>query len=248
MIAGKTDFGFKQVSPEEKARRVDEVFSSVSGRYDLMNDLMSFGIHRLWKYFAVNLSGTRPGQKVLDVAGGTGDLAKLFHERVGEDGRVLVTDINNEMLLQGRNKLYDKGIVRGVDYVQANAEALPFTKNYFDCVCIAFGLRNVTDKQAALRSMYEIMKFGGCLIILEFSKIVLPYVKNLYDSYSFRVIPWLGKIILNDEASYRYLVESIRMHPDQETLKQMIETSGFCRVNYYNLTGGIVAIHKAYKL
>ena len=248
MIADKTDFGFEQVSPEDKTRRVGEVFSSVSPRYDLMNDLMSLGIHRLWKRYAVYLSGTRPGQQVLDVAGGTGDMARLFHDRVGADGMVLVSDINNRMLALGRDKLYDHGIVRGVGFVQANAESLPFRNNFFDCISIAFGLRNVTDKQTALRSMYEKMKFGGCLIILEFSRIVLPYFRQLYDNYSFRLIPWLGKIILDDEASYRYLVESIRMHPDQETLKHMIEAAGFSRVNYYNLTGGVVAVHRAYKL
>ena len=248
MIADKTDFGFEQVSPDDKTRRVSEVFSSVSSRYDLMNDLVSLGIHRLWKRYAVHLSGTRPGQQVLDVAGGTGDMARLFHNRVGADGLVLVTDINNRMLALGRDKLFNHGIVRGTGFVQANAESLPFKNNYFDCICIAFGLRNVTDKQVALRSMYEKMKFGGCLIILEFSRIVLPYFSQLYDNYSFRFIPWLGKIILDDEASYRYLVESIRMHPDQESLKHMIEEAGFCRVNYYNLTGGVVAVHRAYKL
>ena len=248
MITDKTDFGFEQVSPEDKTRRVSEVFSSVSSRYDLMNDLMSLGVHRLWKRYAVYLSGIRPGQRVLDVAGGTGDMARLFHDRVGEEGLVLVTDINNHMLTLGRDKMYDHGIVRGIGYVQADAESLPFRNNYFDCVCIAFGLRNVTDKQAALRSMYEKMKFGGCLIILEFSRIVLPYFRKLYDSYSFRFIPWLGKVILHDEASYRYLIESIRKHPDQATLKHMIEAAGFSRVEYYNLTGGIVAIHRAYKL
>jgi demethylmenaquinone methyltransferase / 2-methoxy-6-polyprenyl-1,4-benzoquinol methylase len=248
MITDKTDFGFERISPEDKTRRVSEVFSSVSSRYDLMNDLMSLGIHRLWKRYAVYLSATRPGQLVLDIAGGTGDMARLFHDRVGEDGQVVIADINDKMLLTGRNRLYDSGIVRGIGFVQANAESLPFRNNYFDCVCIAFGLRNVTDKQAALRSMYEKMKFGGCLIILEFSRIVLPHLRHHYDNYSFRVIPWLGKIILNDEASYRYLIESIRMHPDQETLKHMIEDAGFSRVNFYNLTGGIVAIHKAHKV
>ena len=248
MITNKTDFGFEQISPEDKTRRVGEVFSSVSPRYDLMNDLMSLGIHRLWKRYAVHLSGTRPGQHVLDVAGGTGDMARLFYDRVGADGMVLVSDINNRMLALGRNKLYDHGIAGGIEFVQANAESLPFRNNYFDCVCIAFGLRNVTDKQAALHSMYEKLKFGGCLIILEFSRIVLPYLRQLYDNYSFRFIPWLGKIILDDEASYRYLVESIRMHPDQDTLKQMIEDAGFPRVSYYNLTGGIVAVHRAYKI
>ena len=248
MNSDSTDFGFEKVTPGDKTRRVGQVFSSVASRYDLMNDLMSFGIHRLWKRFAVHLSGVRKGQSVLDVAGGTGDMAVLFHRRVGKDGIVLVTDINNDMLKEGRSKLYDKGIVRGVDYVQANAEQLPFQSNSFDCVNIAFGLRNVTDKQKALQSMYDKTKYGGCLIILEFSTVVLPHLKRLYDEYSLKLIPLLGKIVANDEASYRYLVESIRMHPDQETLKHMIEAAGFARVKYNNLTGGIVAVHRAYKL
>ena len=243
-----TDFGFEKISPGDKTRRVGQVFSSVTSRYDLMNDLMSLGIHRLWKRYAVHLSGVRNGQSVLDVAGGTGDMSVLFHQRVGEAGLVLVTDINNDMLTAGRNKLYDKGIVRGIDYVLANAEKLPFQNNRFDCVNIAFGLRNVTDKQSALRSMYDKTKYGGCLIVLEFSTVVLPHLKRLYDEYSLKLIPWLGKVVANDEASYRYLVESIRMHPDQETLKQMIEAAGYARVEYHNLTGGIVAIHRAYKI
>lgn len=243
-----TDFGFEKIPLEDKTRRVTKVFSSVSSRYDLMNDLMSFGTHRLWKRFAVHVSGVRKGQAVLDVAGGTGDLAILFYQRVGEDGRVLVTDINNSMLVQGRNKLIDKGIIKNIDYVQANAEHLPVPDNSFDCVSIAFGLRNVTDKQTALRSMYEKTRYGGCMIILEFSRMVLPGLMRLYDAYSFKIIPWLGKVVADDEESYRYLVESIRMHPDQETLKHMIEDAGFTRVNYYNLSGGIVAVHKAYKL
>ena len=243
-----TDFGFEKIPSADKTRRVAGVFSSVSSRYDLMNDLMSFGVHRLWKRFAVSLSGVREGQIILDVAGGTGDLAVLFHQRVGEDGRVLITDINNAMLTQGRNKLIDKGIIKGIDYVQANAEHLPFPDNSFDCISVAFGLRNVTDKQAALKSIYEKTKYGGCMVILEFSKTALPWLRRLYDVYSFKVIPWLGKVVANDEESYRYLVESIRVHPDQETLKHMIEDAGFTRVDYYNLTGGIVAIHKACKL
>ena len=242
------DFGFEKVSPDDKTRLVGQVFSSVSSRYDLMNDLMSFGVHRLWKRFAVHLSGVRNGQSVLDVAGGTGDLAALFHKRVGDDGLVLVTDINNNMLKEGRNKLYNKGIVRGMQYVQSNAENLPFQENYFDCVSIGFGLRNVTDKESALHSMYDKVKFGGNVIILEFSTIVLPYLKRIYDSYSFKLIPWLGKVVANDEASYRYLVESIRTHPDQETLKKMVEQAGFGRVEYYNLSGGIVAVHRGWKI
>lgn len=242
------DFGYKKVPPGYKTRLVGQVFSSVSSRYDLMNDLMSLGIHRLWKRYAVHLSGVRPGQSVLDVAGGTGDLATLFHDRVGADGLVLVTDINNDMLQEGRSKLCDRGIVRGIEYVQANAERLPFRDNRFDCVSIAFGLRNVTDKPAALRSMYEKTKFGGCLIVLEFSTVVLPHLKRLYDTWSFKLIPWLGRIVAGDEASYRYLVESIRVHPDQETLKQMMQEAGFERVEYYNLSGGIVAVHRGWKV
>ncbi len=243
-----TDFGFRRVPPGQKTRLVAEVFSSVASRYDLMNDLMSFGAHRLWKRFAVHLSGVRKGQKVLDVAGGTGDMAALFHKRTGNEGLVLVTDINHDMLQEGRNKLLDRGIVQGLEYVQSNAECLPFADNYFDCVSIAFGLRNITDKQAALRSMYEKTKFGGCLIILEFSSVVLPYLKRLYDLYSFRLIPFMGRVVAGDEDSYRYLVESIRMHPDQDALKGMIEDAGYSRVSYHNLTGGVVAIHRAWKL
>ena len=248
MNTNSTDFGFEKVTPGDKTRRVGQVFSSVAGRYDLMNDLMSFGVHRLWKRFAVHLSGVRAGQNVLDVAGGTGDMALLYRERTGDDGLVLITDINRRMLEEGRNKLLDKGIVRGVDYIQANAEQLPFADNRFDCVNIAFGLRNVTDKDRALRSMYAKLRYGGCLIILEFSTVILPHLKQLYDAWSFKFIPWLGKMVANDEASYRYLVESIRMHPDQETLKRMMETAGFARVEYFNLSGGIVAIHKGYKI
>ncbi len=242
------DFGFEKVPPQEKTRRVDEVFSSVATRYDLMNDLMSFGIHRLWKRYAVQLSEVRSGQNVLDVAGGTGDMARLYHARAGEDGLVLVTDINNDMLREGRNKLLDQGLVRGINYVQANAENLPFAANRFDCVSIAFGLRNVTDKLRALRSMYDKTRYGGRLIILEFSTVVLPHFRQLYDEYSLKFIPWLGKTVAHDEASYRYLVESIRMHPDQETLKHMIEEAGYARVEYHNLTGGIVAVHRAWKI
>lgn len=248
MSADTTDFGFERVAIGDKARRVGEVFSSVSTRYDLMNDLMSLGIHRLWKRYALYLSAARPGQRVLDVAGGTGDMAMLFHRRVGDTGQVLVTDINERMLQQGRNKLFDKGIARGTGYVRADAEHLPFTDNYFDCVCIAFGLRNVTDKAAALRSMYEKTRYGGRLIVLEFSSVVLPLLKKCYDAYSLHVIPWLGKYVTADENSYRYLVESIRMHPDQETLKEMMLAAGFARVDYHNLSGGIVAIHRGFKI
>jgi demethylmenaquinone methyltransferase / 2-methoxy-6-polyprenyl-1,4-benzoquinol methylase len=248
MNSKSTDFGYQEVTPEEKTSRVTEVFRSVSGNYDVMNDLMSFGVHRLWKRQAVHLSGVKKSQSVLDVAGGTGDLSKLFHQRVGKEGNVLMTDINSAMLHEGRDKMIDAGIVSGIDYAQANAEVLPFADNSFDCINIAFGLRNVTDKQKAINSMFEKLRYGGCLIILEFSKIKLSLLSHLYDAYSLNVIPKIGKIVAKDEASYQYLVESIRMHPDQETLKGMIEAAGFSKVEYFNLTGGIVAIHRAYKL
>ena len=248
MNSKTTDFGYQKVASEDKASLVSEVFRSVAGNYDLMNDLMSFGTHRLWKRHAINLSGIKKGQSVLDVAGGTGDLSKLFHQRVGKEGTVLMSDINSAMLLEGRDKLIDAGIVSGIDYVQANAEVLPFADNSFDCISIGFGLRNVTDKQKAINSTFEKLRYGGCLIILEFSKVELASLASIYDKYSFKVIPKIGKFVAKDEASYQYLVESIRMHPDQETLKGMIETAGFSRVEYFNLMGGVVAIHRAYKL
>ena len=248
MNSKTTDFGYQKVASEDKASLVSEVFRSVAGNYDLMNDLMSFGTHRLWKRHAINLSGIKKGQSVLDVAGGTGDLSKLFHQRVGKEGTVLMSDINSAMLLEGRDKLIDAGIVSGIDYVQANAEVLPFADNSFDCISIGFGLRNVTDKQKAINSMFEKLRYGGCLIILEFSKVELASLASIYDAYSFNVIPKIGKFVAKDETSYQYLVESIRMHPDQETLKGMIETAGFSRVEYFNLTAGVVAIHRAYKL
>jgi len=243
-----TDFGFERVAPGDKARRVAEVFSSVASRYDLMNDLMSFGLHRLWKRFTVHVSGVRPGQNVLDLAGGTGDMAALFHKRVGAEGLVLLADINSDMLGAGRDKLHDRGVVQSAGYVQADAQRLPFRENFFDCVSIAFGLRNITDKTAALRSIHAALKYGGTLVILEFSRVVLPQLRRLYDDWSFRVIPRLGGLVAEDEGSYRYLVESIRMHPDQETLKSMLVAAGFARVEYYNLSGGIVAVHKACKV
>lgn len=243
-----TDFGYERIAPEDKARRVAGVFSSVAGRYDLMNDLMSLGLHRLWKRFAVASAGLRAGQSVLDVAGGTGDMAVLWRRRVGASGLVALTDINRDMLHLGRDKLYDRGMVPGVGVVQADAEHLPFRDNAFDCVSIAFGLRNVTDKPAALRSMYSCLKYGGVLVILEFSRVVLPHLSKLYDAWSFNVIPRLGEAVAHDQASYRYLVESIRMHPDQDTLKQMLADAGFGRVEYYNLSGGVVAVHKAWKV
>lgn len=242
-----TDFGFEQVTPEEKTKRVGRVFSSVAARYDLMNDAMSLGVHRLWKRYAVHVAGIRPGMTVLDLAGGTGDMAALIDPLLGESGRFVIADINGDMLRTGRDRLADRGIA-GVDFVQASAEALPFRDNTFDRICIAFGLRNVTDKEKALRSMFDRLCFGGSVVILEFSKMVVPVLRRLYDAYSFRVIPVLGGLIAGDEDSYRYLVESIRMHPDQDTLKRMLEDAGFARVTYYNLSGGIVAVHMGYKL
>ncbi len=243
-----TDFGFEKVKPEEKTRRVGEVFSSVASRYDLMNDLMSFGIHRIWKRYAIHIAQIKAGAKILDVAGGTGDMSMLFQRAAGERGSVIVSDINNAMLSEGRDRLLNKGLSTGFQFVQANAEALPFSRNSFDCVCIAFGLRNVTNKELALRSMFEKLKYGGNVVILEFSKVVLPVLKQLYETYSFEFIPRLGQLITQDGDSYRYLVESINMHPDQETLKDMMELAGFSRVEYFNLSGGIVAVHRGYKL
>lgn len=244
----QTDFGFERVAPGEKTRRVGEVFSSVASRYDLMNDLMSLGIHRAWKRYAVELAQVKKGARVLDVAGGTGDMSALFYRATGKDGRIIVSDINNAMLSEGRDRLLDRGINSGVDYVQANAEALPFKQNYFDCVSISFGLRNVTDKAAALRSMHSCVRYGGKIVILEFSKVVLPVLAKIYDFYSFKLIPQLGELVAGDRDSYRYLVESISMHPDQDTLKDMMEDAGFSRVQYNNLSGGIVAVHSGYKL
>lgn len=242
----QTDFGYQQVPVEEKAGKVAEVFHSVANKYDLMNDVMSFGIHRLWKRFAIELSRVRAGQYVLDIAGGTGDLAKVFAERVGSKGRVYLADINASMLNVGRDRLLNQGF--NISYVQADAECLPFEDQRFDCVSIAFGLRNVTDKSAALRSMFRVLKPGRCVIILEFSKPVLPLLQTVYDQYSFNILPRLGQWIAGDADSYRYLVESIRRHPDQETLKSMMEASGFEMCEYYNLSGGIVALHRGYKL
>ena len=243
-----TDFGFERVSPGEKTRRVAGVFHSVAGKYDLMNDLMSFGVHRLWKRHAVHLSGARPGSNVLDLAGGTGDMGVLFRNRVGDQGSVTIADVNESMLNEGRSRLIDRGFVGGVSYVQANAEQLPFRDNYFDCICIAFGLRNVTDKEKALSSIRDKLKYGGNVIILEFSRVVLPLLRRLYDQYSFRIIPQIGELVAGDRESYKYLVESIRRHPDQDTLKIMMENAGFQRVSYYNLSAGVVAIHTGFKL
>jgi demethylmenaquinone methyltransferase/2-methoxy-6-polyprenyl-1,4-benzoquinol methylase len=241
-----TDFGFQQVPTGEKTAKVAAVFRSVAAKYDLMNDLMSLGIHRYWKQFAIAMSSVRPGQQVLDLAGGTGDLAKGLVKRVGAKGTVYLADINEQMLLVGRDRLIDQGLVN-VQYVQANAEALPFISNYFDGLTIAFGLRNVTDKLKALRSMYRVLKPGARLIVLEFSTPVLPLLQRIYDTYSFHLLPKLGGLVTDDAASYQYLVESIRMHPDQENLKNMILQAGFDECEYFNLSGGIVALHRAYK-
>jgi demethylmenaquinone methyltransferase / 2-methoxy-6-polyprenyl-1,4-benzoquinol methylase len=244
--ADTTDFGYEQVPRAEKARRVGEVFSSVAGNYDLMNDLMSLGVHRLWKRFVIDLAGVRLGERVLDVAGGTGDLTAAFARQVGPAGLAVLTDINGAMLAQGRDRLLDRGVT-GVPAAQADAQDLPFADNSFDCVTIGFGLRNVTDKDAALRSMLRVLKPGGRLLVLEFSKPLNATLGKLYDEYSFRVLPALGRLVANDEGAYRYLAESIRMHPDQQTLKGMMETAGFTRCQVYNLTGGIVAVHRGFK-
>jgi demethylmenaquinone methyltransferase/2-methoxy-6-polyprenyl-1,4-benzoquinol methylase len=241
-----THFGFKQVPEEEKAGRVREVFDSVAGSYDLMNDVMSFGIHRIWKRIAVDMAAIRPGQHVLDLAGGTGDLSRLMAARAGKQGLVVLSDINAAMIREGRSRLLDHGVAGNVCFVQANAEQLPFPDNRFDCVTIAFGLRNVTHKQAALEAMYHTLKPGGRLLILEFSR---PHraLKPAYDFYSFNILPRFGKLIARDADSYRYLAESIRMHPDQQALKGMMEAAGFEDCDFHNLTGGIVAIHRGYK-
>ncbi|MDF2446310.1 MAG: ubiE [Moraxellaceae bacterium] len=245
---GTTHFGYQTVRTTEKAKKVAEVFHSVAARYDMMNDLMSLGIHRLWKRYTIEMSGIRPGHKVLDIAGGTGDLAKAFSKRVGSEGKVILSDINASMLNVGRDRLIDTGLTGNLEFVQANAECLPFADNTFDLVTIAFGLRNVTDKDAALRSMLRVLKPGGRLLVLEFSKPVAEPLAKVYDAYSFSVLPALGQLVTQDASSYRYLAESIRMHPDQDTLKGMMDAAGFERTDYYNLTGGIVALHRGYKL
>jgi len=243
-----TDFGYQRVAVGEKAARVRQVFESVADNYDLMNDLMSFGVHRLWKRFALGQTGLKPGQQALDVAGGSGDLALGMAEQVGETGRVLLTDINPAMLEHGRAKLIDAGVSGNVEYALADAEQLPFGPDSFHCVTIGFGLRNVTRKQEALASMFRVLKPGGRLLVLEFSHPTAPGLKPLYDRYSFNILPMLGKYVAKDEASYRYLAESIRMHPDQETLKGMMQQAGFERCDYFNLSGGIVALHRGFKL
>jgi demethylmenaquinone methyltransferase / 2-methoxy-6-polyprenyl-1,4-benzoquinol methylase len=242
-----TDFGFQRVSREDKARRVRGVFDSVASHYDLMNDLMSAGTHRLWKRFTLALANLRPGQRALDVAGGTGDLAAGLARQVGARGLVVLSDVNAAMLARGRDRLLDAGLAANVAYVQANAEQLPFRAGTFDCVTIGFGLRNVTDKAAALASMRRVLKPGGQLLVLEFSRPRMPGLKALYDAYSFHVLPALGRIVAGDAASYRYLAESIRMHPDQEQLLEMLAAAGLEGCRYHNLSGGIVAVHRGYR-
>ncbi len=240
-----TDFGYQSVPEDEKSQRVSRVFDAVAPRYDLMNDLMSFGLHRLWKRFAVEVSGARPGERVLDIAGGTGDLARQFSRRVGPQGEVVLTDINPGMLRIGRDRLLDAGILMPV--VQCDAERLPFRADRFDCVSVAFGLRNMTRKEQALSEMRRVLKPGGRLLVLEFSRVWKP-LEPAYHAYSFGVLPRLGKLVVNDAEAYRYLAESIRLHPDQESLKQMMEHAGFERVEYFNLTAGVVALHRGYKI
>jgi demethylmenaquinone methyltransferase/2-methoxy-6-polyprenyl-1,4-benzoquinol methylase len=242
-----THFGYQEVPLVEKTGLVAEVFHSVADRYDLMNDLMSGGLHRLWKRLAIAECKVKPGQTLLDVASGTGDLAAALAKQTGKSGRVVLTDINESMLARGRLRLMDRGLMGNVFYVQSDAEQLPFPSHYFDCVTIAFGLRNVTQQENALRSMYRVLKPGGKLVILEFSRMTLPWLQKLYDLYSFKLIPKLGEWVTQDRKSYEYLVESIRMHPDQETLKGLMEKAGFEDVGYHNLTGGVVALHQGYK-
>lgn len=242
-----THFGYKTVASGDKQAMVANVFHSVAAKYDVMNDLMSFGVHRLWKRITIDMSGVRPGDSVLDLAGGTGDLTRKFSKIVGPQGSVILADINSSMLEVGRERLTDQGYVGNIEYVQANAECLPFADNSFDVITIAFGLRNVTDKDAALRSMTRCLKPGGRLLVLEFSKPTNPLMSKAYDLYSFTALPFMGKLVANDSESYKYLAESIRMHPDQETLKGMMENAGLVRVNYHNLTNGVVALHRGVK-
>lgn len=242
-----THFGYQKVAAAEKAGKVAGVFDSVAGKYDVMNDLMSLGIHRLWKRFAIELSGVRAGERVLDLAGGTGDLTQQLLSRVGPKGVVVLSDINASMLREGRRRLVDEGLVGNVLYVRCDAEQLPFPDQSFDCITIGFGLRNVTHQHRALATMQRVLKPGGRTIILEFSHPVAPGLKSAYDLYSFAVLPVLGRLVANDAASYRYLAESIRMHPRQETLLRMMEEAGFERCQYFNLSGGIVAVHRGYK-
>ena len=242
-----TDFGFTRVDPAAKAGMVRGVFDSVASRYDLMNDLMSGVVHRLWKRFTIELSAARPGQTILDIAGGTGDLAARFSQLVGADGQVILADINAAMLEVGRDRLIDKGATGNIEVVQADAQALPFEENSVDCITIAFGLRNVTDKDMALRSMLRVLRPGGRLLVLEFSKPTSPLLGKVYDQYSFQILPAIGRLIAQDADSYRYLAESIRKHPDQDTLLEMMEDAGFVECRYHNMTGGIVAVHQGFK-
>ena len=247
MSAEKTHFGYQSVPVQEKARHVRDVFDSVAGKYDIMNDLMSVGLHRLWKRYTIDQAAVRPGQAVLDLAGGTGDLARKFAPIVGSTGRIVLADINLSMLLQGRKQLVDAGVAGNLDITQVDAEQLPFAASSFDCITIAFGLRNVTDKQAALDSMYRVLRPGGKALILEFSK-PADALRPAYDLYSFKILPVIGKLVVNDEDSYQYLAESIRMHPDQDTLLGMMQEAGFDRCRYHNLAGGIVALHVGYRI
>ena len=242
-----THFGYKTVKVEEKAGKVAEVFHSVAGKYDLMNDLMSGGVHRLWKRITIEMSGVRRGDTVLDIAGGTGDLTAKFSRIVGPEGTVVLADINDSMLRVGRDRLTDLGIVNNVKFSQADAQYLPFPDNSFDVITIAFGLRNVTDKDLALRSMLRVLKSGGRLLVLEFSSPVNPLLSKIYDTYSFSILPKLGKLFASDADSYQYLAESIRMHPDQETLQGMMDNAGFANTDFHNMTGGVVALHRGVK-
>ncbi|AOY01356.1 bifunctional demethylmenaquinone methyltransferase/2-methoxy-6-polyprenyl-1,4-benzoquinol methylase UbiE [Jeongeupia sp. USM3] len=244
MTEQQTHFGYKTVNESDKAQKVAEVFHSVAQKYDVMNDLMSAGLHRAWKFFTIETSGARPGNRVLDIAGGTGDLSKAFAKKVGKTGQVWLTDINSSMLGVGRDRLLDAGFA--VPAAQCDAEKLPFPNNYFDIVSVAFGLRNMTHKDKALAEMHRVLKPGGRLLVLEFSKVWAP-IKPVYDLYSFKLLPLMGKLITNDADSYQYLAESIRMHPDQETLKALMQDVGFGRVEYHNMSAGIVALHKGYK-
>lgn len=248
MTGHDTHFGFRRVPADEKARRVGAVFDSVVDKYDLMNDLMSLGIHRLWKRYAVAVGGVREGNRVLDLAGGTGDLARRLAPIVGKTGEVVLADINGSMLRAGRRRLVDAGVAGNVFYVQADAEALPFPDDYFDCVCTAFGLRNVTHKDKALSAIRRVLRPGGQALILEFSAPTVRALRPVYDAYSFKVLPLLGRLVAKDSESYRYLAESIRMHPDQEALKGMMEAAGLERCSYLNLTMGVVALHRGFKL
>ena len=242
-----THFGYKNIAEDEKESQVAEVFHSVARKYDVMNDLMSFGVHRAWKHFAIQLTGVRPGNRILDLAGGTGDLAKILAKKSAPNGEVYLTDINASMLEVGRDRLLDEGFSHNIHFVQGNAERLPYPDNFFDVVTIAFGLRNVTHKDIALKDMARVLKPGGRLLVLEFSKPTDKLLKKVYDFYSFSLLPKIGKVVADDEESYRYLAESIRMHPDQETLKQMMIDAGLSRCEYFNMTGGVVAAHRGIK-